>query len=312
MPKEVAEQAESREVVEALESERKLFDLRKAARSGQKAQLRQRVVQLREEIGGIEAQQKAKAQEIVLIHRELVGVNDLWEKKLVPLNRVMNLEREATRLEGERGQLIAAAAQTKGKMSEIELQIIQIDQDVSSEVANQLRDIDSKIGELVERKLTAEDQLRRIDIRAPQDGLVFQSTVHTVGGVIAAGDAIMIIVPEADILAAEIKVDPKDIDRLQIGQPAVLRFVSFDHSMTPEITGAVRRISADASMDQRTGASFFTARISMTAEELARLGNVKMTPGMPVEAFVNTGSRTVISYLVKPLHDQFKRALREE
>lgn len=312
IPKELSEQAESPEAAEALASERKLFDLRGAARSGQKAQLRQRAIQLREEIGGIEAQQKAKAREIVLINRELEGVNDLWEKKLVPLNRVMNLEREATRLEGERGQLIAAAAQAKGKVSEIELQIIQIDQDVSSEVANELRDIDSKIGELVERKLTAEDQLRRIDIRAPQDGLVFQSTVHTVGGVIAAGDAIMIIVPEADTLAAEIKVDPKDIDRLEVGQPAVLRFVSFDRSMTPEINGTVRRISADAAIDPRTGASFFTARISMTAAEIARLGKIKMTPGMPVEAFVNTGSRTVISYLVKPLHDQFKRALREE
>ena len=149
-------------------------------------------------------------QEIALINRELAGIRDLWEKKLVQLTRLTQLEREATRLEGERGQLMAAGAQVKGKIAEIELQIIQIDQDVSSDVAKELREIDGKIGELVERKVTAEDQLRRIDIRAPQDGYVFQSTVHTVGGVISAGDAIMMIVPEADNLMVEAKVEPKD------------------------------------------------------------------------------------------------------
>ena len=159
--------------------------------------------------------------------------------------------------------------------------------------------------------MKAEDQLRRIDIRAPQDGYVFQSTVHTVGGVISGGDAIMMIVPEADNLMVEAKVEPKDIDRVQIGQPAVLRFVNFNQRTTPEINGTVTRISPDASTDQRTGVSFFTVRISMTGAEIARLGDVKLMPGMPVEAFVHTGDRTVLSYLVKPLHDQLMRAMRE-
>ena len=168
------------------------------------------------------------------------------------------------------------------------------------------------VGEVRVRKVTAEDQLRRIDIRAPQDGYVFQSTVHTVGGVIAPGDAVMMIVPEADNLMVEAKVEPKDIDRLQIGQPAVLRFVNFNQRTTPEINGMVTRIAADASTDQRTGVSFFTVRISMPAEEIARLGDVKLSPGMPVEAFVHTGDRTVLSYSMKPLHDQLMRAMREK
>jgi HlyD family secretion protein len=311
-PKEFADKPDDPDMAAALASERKLFDLRRTARAGQKAQLRQRVSQLQEEIAGLTAQQKAKVQEITLIQRELQGVKDLWDKKLIPLTRLTQLERESTRLEGERGQLIAAAAQAKGKISETELQILQIDQDMSSEVAKELREIDGKIGEFVERKITAEDQLKRIDIRAPQDGFVFQSAVHTVGGVITPGDPIMLIVPEADNLMVEAKVDPKDIDQLQLGQPVVLRFSAFNQRTTPELNGTVSRVAADTATDQRTGQSYYTIRIAMTASEIARLGDLKIAPGMPVEAFVQTGERTMFSYLMKPLRDQLMRAFREK
>jgi HlyD family secretion protein len=300
------------DVAAVMASERKLFELRRKARTGQKAQLRQRISQLEEEISGLSAQRDAKAKEIALIDRELTGVRELYQKNLIQLNRLTQLEREATRLEGERGQFVAATAQAKGKISELELQIIQIDQDLSSEVARELREVDGKIGEFVERKVTAEDQLRRIDIRAPQDGTVFQSTVHTVGGVISAGDAIMLIVPDADNLTVEAKVNPQDIDQLKIGQIALLRFTTFNQRTTPEINGMVTRISADISTDQRTGLSYYTVRIGLPPEEVARLGDVKLVPGMPVEAFVQTGQRTVLSYLVKPFYDQLTRAFREK
>lgn len=312
LPREFVGSESDPDIADVLTGERRLLELRRKAREGQKAQLRQRIGQLEEEIIGLTAQQKAKAQEVTLINRELEGVKQLWEKKLVQMNRLTQLEREATRLSGERGQLIASSAQARGKISEIELQILQIDQDVSSEVAKELREIDGRIGEFVERKITAEDQLKRIDIRAPQDGLVFQSNVHTVGGVITAGDAIMLIVPAADNLTAEAKVDPKDIDRLQIGQAVVLRFSAFNQRTTPEITGTVTRISADISVDQRSGLSYYTIRVGMSAKEIARLGDVKLTPGMPVEAFVQTGDRTLLSYLMKPLSDQLNRAVREK
>jgi HlyD family secretion protein len=299
-------------VANALTNERKLFELRRTARTGQKAQLRQRIVQLQEEIRGLSAQQEAKSREIVLIGKELDGVRELWKKNLVPITRLTALERDGTRIEGERAQLIASVAQVKGKISETELQIIQIDQDLSSEVAKDMREADGKIGEFVERKVTAEDQLKRINIRAPQDGTVLQSTVHTVGGVITAGDAIMLIVPDADNLQAEAKVNPQDIDQLEVGQTAVLRFSAFNSRTTPEINGTVTRVSADTTTDQRTGQSYYTIRISLPPQEVVRLGNVKLLPGMPVEAFVQTGERTVISYLVKPLRDQFMRAFREK
>jgi HlyD family secretion protein len=312
VPKELADKIDDPDAQEALASERKLFELRRTARLGQKDQLHQRVAQLREQIGGLAAQQDAKSKEMSLIDQELQGVRDLWSKNLVQLSRLTSLEREEARLQGERGQLIAAAAEARGKIVETDLQIIQVDQDLSSDVAKELRETDGKIGEYVERKVTAEDQLKRTDIRAPQDGVVFQSTANTVGGVISAGDPIMLIVPETDTLLVEAKVDPKDIDQVQFGQPVVLRFSAFNLRTTPEINGAVVRVAADTSTDQRTGQSYYVVRIAMTAEEISRLGDVKLTPGMPVEAFIQTGERTVLSYLVKPLHDQLMRAFREK
>lgn len=297
------------EVVQIMEGERKLFELRRSARLGQKAQLREQSGQLLEEIVGLTAQQQAKKREIVLINRELEGVRDLFKRNLVQINRLTLLEREATRLDGEEAQLMAAVAQAKGKIAEIALKIIQIDQDLSSEVAKEMREIDAKIGEFVERKLQAEDQLQRVDIRAPQDGTVFQLAVHTVGGVIATGEPIMLIVPEADSLSVEAKVNPQDIEQVKLDQRTVLRFSAFNAATTPEINGQVSRISADVSSDQRTGQSFYTIRIAINPDELSR--GSKLVPGMPVECFIQTGERTVISYLLKPFRDQLKRTFRE-
>ncbi len=312
VPKELANRANDADVQEALASERKLFDLRRKARFGQKSQLQERIKQLQEQITGLTAQQDAKSKEMTIINQELQGVRDLWARNLIQISRLTSLEREEARLQGEHGQLIASAAEAKGKIVETELQILQVDQEFTSDVAKELRETDSKIGEYVERKVTAEDQLKRTDLRAPQDGTVFQSTANTVGGVITAGDPVMLIVPEADNLLVEAKVEPKDIDQIQFGQPVVLRFSAFNMRTTPEVNGTVVRVGADTSTDQRTGQSYYVVRISMTVEEIAKLGDVKLTPGMPVEAFIQTGERTMVSYLVKPLHDQLKRAFREK
>ena len=312
VPAELADNVDDPGVKEALTSERRLFDLRRQDRLGQKQQLQERITQLQQQISGLSAQLDAKDKEVALIEQELQGVRDLYAKNLVPLNRLTSLERDEARLQGERGQLVAQAAEAKGKIAEIQLQIIQVDQDLFSDVAKELRETDSKIGEYVERKITAEDQLKRTDIRAPQNGIVFQSTANTVGGVIAAGDTIMLIVPESDNLLVEVKVDPKDIDQIQFGQPVLLRFSAFDVRTTPELNGTVVRMAADTTTDQRTGQSYYLVRISMTADEIKRLGDVRLTPGMPVEAFIQTGERTMLSYLVKPLHDQLMRSFREK
>jgi HlyD family secretion protein len=311
VPAESLEPAPTKEFATALDSEQRLFDLRRTARQGQKSQLRQRIAQLDDEIRGYAALQEAKAEEIEIIQRELTGVRTLWQKNLIQINRLTILEREAARLKGELAQSIASSAQVRGKVSEIELQIIQIDQDLSSEVAKELREIDGKIGEFIERKVTAEDQLKRVEIRAPQSGVVHQLNVHTVGGVVSPAEPVMLIVPEADLLTVEAKVSPRDIDQLYVGQAASLRFSAFNQRTTPEIQGTVSRISADVTSDQRTGQNFYTARVSILADELTRLGNVKLLPGMPAEIFARTYDRNVLSYFIKPLSDQIVRAFRE-
>lgn len=311
-PKALLDRTGDPEVKNIVASESKLFEVRTNGRIGQKAQLHERITQLNEEIAGLTAQEKAKDQEIALVEKELVGVRDLYDKHLVQMSRLTTLERDAARLNGERAQYIASRAQAKGKITETELQIIQVDKDMVSDVSKDLRETTDKIGEFVERKVTAEDQLRRTDIRAPQDGMVLQSTVHTVGGVITAGDAIMMIVPQSDDLQVEAKVNPQDIDKLQIGQKTLLRLSAFNQRTTPELNGVVSRVSPDVTVDQRTGQSYYTIRVSMSAQEIARLGDVKLIPGMPVEAFVQTGDRTMLSYLIKPLSDQLMRAFREK
>lgn len=310
-PATLLERASDPDARDVMASESKLFEVRVNGRAGQKAQLRERVIQLNEEIEGLSAQEKAKDKEIALVEKELVGVRQLYEQRLIQISRLTMLERDSARLNGERAQYIAARAQAKGKITETELQIIQIDKDMVSEVSKDLRETTDKIGEFIERKVTAEDQLRRIDIRAPQDGMVLQSTVHTIGGVITAGDAIMLIVPQADDLSVEAKVNPQDIDKLQVGQKTVLRFSAFNQRTTPELNGKVSRVSADVTTDQRSGQSFYTIRVSLPPDEIARLGEVKLVPGMPVEAFVQTGERTMLSYFLKPFSDQLMRSFRE-
>jgi len=311
-PQTLLARADNPDVERAVTGERRLFELRRKSRAGQKAQLRERVGQLEEEIQGMAMQLASKAREAELIATELEGVRDLYRKNLVTLQRVTALERDAVRIQGERGQLTAAQAGAKGRISEIEVQILQVDQELRSEVARELREVQARMGELSERRVAAEDQLRRVDIRAPQAGMVHQLAVHTVGGVVKPGEDLMLVVPKADELTIEARVMPQDIDQVRLGQTAVLRLSAFNQRTTPELEGRVSRISADITTDQRTGMTFYTIRIALDPAELAKLGTLRLSPGMPVEAFVRTADRTALSYFTKPLMDNVNRAFREE
>jgi HlyD family secretion protein len=303
--------APNSEAARSIVAERALFDLRKQARAGQKAQLTERISQLLEEIKGYTGQVAAKQKEVELIHQELDGVRTLWKKNLVPITRLTSLERDTARLEGERSQLAGAIAQSKGKIAEVQLQILQIDQDLRTEVGKDLIETRSKLSELSERKTAAVDQLNRIDIRAPQSGRVHELSVHTVGGVIAPGEQIMLIVPDTDALAVEVKIAPHDITQVYLGQAATVRFSSFDQTATPEVEGTVSLVSPDLTQDQRTGVSYYMIRIAVKPDQLGKLGTDKLMPGMPADVFIKTAGRTVLSYLTKPLMDQAERAFRE-
>lgn len=311
-PSSLTSRQDDPEIERAMAGENSLFEFRRQARAGQKAQLRERIAQLAEEVSGLTEQRDAKSREIELIGSELEGMRTLWQRKLVSIDRITALERDAVRLEGEHGQLTASIAQSKGRTSEIRLQIIQIDQELRSEVATELREVQAKLSEFVERKVSAQDQLKRIDIRSPQTGVVHQLGVHTVGGVISPGELIMLIVPVTDDLTVEARVAPQDIDQLAPRQTATLRLSAFNQRITPELDGVVREISPDLSIDEQSGDSFYTVRLSLPRTELTRLKGLVLAPGMPVEVFFSTGSRTMLSYLVKPLTDQIQRAFREE
>ncbi|MCE4222921.1 HlyD family type I secretion periplasmic adaptor subunit [Methylobacterium sp. C25] len=310
-PPELLEKIADPTVARLIDGEARLFVLRITARAGQKAQLRERMAQLREEIGGLTQQAAAKEREIALIQSELAGVRQLYAKNLVPFSRVTLLERDGARLEGERGQLIAQTASAKGKITETELQILQIDQDLRTESGKDLAEIRGKRSELVEKRIAAEDQLKRVELRAPQSGTVHQLTVHTVGGLVTPNEPAMLIVPSADQLAVEARIQPQDIDNVRLDQRAVLRFSAFNQRTTPEIEGVVSRVSADVVTDPKTGASYYTVRIRVLPDQLDRLGGARLVPGMPVESFVQLGERSVLSYLTKPISDQVAKAWRE-
>ena len=295
----------------AQNGERALFETRRGVNGSVKAQLRQRIQQTQDELVGLRGQLDAKVREIGLVATELKGAGELWSKNLIPISKYTALQREAVRLDGERGQLLANIALAKGKITETELRILQIDQDLSSDVGKELRETEYRINELVERKVAAEDQLRRTRILAPQAGIVHELAVHTVGGVIGPRDTIMLLVPQDEPLVAEVRIPPQDIDHVHADQEARLRFSAFDRSTTPDCEGKVTYVSADFSTDSRSGAAFYLARIEMKRQPESELGSLKLLPGMPVDAFIRTEDRSILSYLTKSMADQLRRALRD-
>ncbi|MGC4023891.1 MAG: HlyD family type I secretion periplasmic adaptor subunit [Mesorhizobium sp.] len=300
------------EVQRLMKDQQTVFDLRANARSGLKSQLRERITQLGQEVAGQEEQLTAKRREMELIKKELDAVQSLWDQKLVSVQRLAALQREAAQLDGEYGARTAAIAQSKGKVAEIELQIIQIDEDLRSEVAKEISDLQAKISEASERKTAAEDQLRRVEIRSPQDGVVHELAIHTIGGVISPGETVLQIVPTEDDLAVEARVLPQDIDQVHQGQEAVIRLSAFSQQTTPVISGKLEQLAVDLTVDKQTGSAFYQARVSIPHDELEKLDHLQLTAGMPAEVYFETGDRTMLSYIVKPLRDQLDRAFRED
>lgn len=294
------------------DSEERLFSLRRQSRTGHVERLRERILQLEKEAEGYRAQVAAKISERALIERELDGVRQLFAKGMVPITRLTTLERDAARIAGDGALIESKIAETLGRIAEVEVQILQIDLELSSETARELRDVEGRIGEFTERKVTAEDQLRRIDIRSPQGGYIHQLKVHTVGGVINAGEEIMTIVPDSDDLVVEIQIAPADIDQVGLGVEAVLRFSSFQQRNSPEISGRVSRISPDVTVEERSGRRYYLARVDINSTASQEIEFLNIISGMPVEAFIRTTDRTAIAFLTKPLSDQLNRAFRHE
>jgi HlyD family secretion protein len=295
--------------------EAKLFESRRRGRAGQKSQLRERVAQSTEEIVGLTAQKNAKERETALIKQELGAVSELYGKNLVSIARFVALQRDMARIEGEHGQFIAEIARARGKIAETELQIMQLDRDFLTDVLKDLRDTQGKLAELRERRVAADDQLKRVVIRAPASGMVFQLAHHTLGGVIDKGEPIMQIVPQADALVVEAKVSPQDIDQIAVGAIASVRIIAGDQRTMPNANGTLTGVSADLVREQQsgtqTGQSYYLVRIALPEEEVRRFGKLTLVPGMQTEVFVQTYARTPLAYFIKPLREQIARTFRE-
>jgi HlyD family secretion protein len=299
------------EAAETFAAERRLFEARRRTREGVRTQLGERVSQIRQEVLGLTAQQRAKTAETELTQRELDDLMPLFRAGNVSLQRINQLRRSLIALEGESGALMAELARARARIAEVETQQAQIERELQTEVSRDLRDALDRLAEANERRIASEDRLRRVEVRAPANGIVHQLTAHTIGGVVAPGEQIMLIVPGEQRLIVEVRADPTAIDQMRVGQDATVRLTAFDQRLTPEATGRVMRISADLETDQRSGMQFYKVLVEIPPEELQRLGNLRLLPGMPAEAHLQTTDRTVAYYFLKPITDQFVRAFRE-
>jgi HlyD family secretion protein len=310
-PPEVLARASEPGVAAIMAGQTKLFNARLQAVVGKKDQLTQQIGQLTQQIGGLESQRISKEKQLTLISAELIDLKDLQSKGLVPISRVMAMDRETARLDGERGELVASKASAEARIAEVKVQILQIDEEDLSQTLTELRDIEGKVAELKERKLAVASRLDRMVIKSPITGDVYQLAVHTVGGVIGPGEPLMLIVPEADELILQAQVMPQDIDKVRPGQIAHIRFPAFNSRLTPEVAAEVTQISADTSRLDASSPAFYSVRLMISAKELDKLGSNKLKPGMPAEAFIQTEAQTPMTYFLKPLTDQFAHALRE-
>jgi len=289
-----------------------LFHARMTAIGGQKLILEQRVAQYKEQIVGLEALKTSKEVQLGTIQEELNGLADLLKDGYVTKSRVLALQREEARLQGEIGDHVSSIARAEQGIGEAKLQIFQLDKQHQEEVAKDLRDVQNRILEARQKVVAADDVMRRIDIVAPVSGTVLNLAVHTKGGVIAPGAAIMEIVPNNDALVLEVQISPLDIDSIHVNDQVAIHISAVDTRLTPVIYGTLETISADRITDQRTGNSFYKGRVTISKEQLDRLGEHKLHSGMAVEAMVQRGEQSVLHYLLKPLIDSLTRSFKEK
>jgi HlyD family secretion protein len=292
-----------------LNSERDVFAVRAIARRGEQNIAQSRIDQLEKQIAGLQAQQESNRRQMGITAGEMKSVESLLQEKLVTMQRATALQRDAARMEGLDGQLASQIAEVSNKVHEARLQAFQTQQTLRSEIIRELSEAQAKEGELIERRLAAEDQLQRTVIRAPTHGTIHELAVHTTGGVVSPAEVLMLVVPDGDALEIDARLPPDKIDQVRTGQSARIRLSAFSSGTTPELDGAVDSVSPDLVRDQSGG--YYDVRISLKQEEISRLGDLKLTPGMPTEVFLQAKSRTMLSYLFKPISDQLSRMFRE-
>lgn len=294
----------------AMEDERRLFELRRSEEGQMRAQIDAKIVQLNQEIAGIQAQIVAARKQRDLIEPERQGVRELWEKDLVTINRLNQMERTAADIDGRLAALAAQVAQTRSQIIETQERRIQLGQSRRVEAGAELARIMAALNEQRSRSVAAGDQQHRSEIRAPYSGTVEKIAFTAIGEVVRPAEPIMEIVPDEDRMVVEASISPADIDQVRQGQKARIRFSAFNVAATPEIDGRVAYVATDRSDIPETHQSFYTVRIAIDEQQLRR-ENLALRSGMPADVHIETGKRSMLSYITKPLRDQFARAFRD-
>lgn len=305
-------EADTTRAQEARESETRIFNARRGSRLGEISVLQKRIGQLNEQISGLQSMISTKRKLETSYSGEIGELRELLSEGYVDKQRLLEQERKLGMLRAEIADHQSDITRTKLQISETELQIVQLNKDFSSEVVGQLAEVQTRVFDLQERISALEDRISRVVIRAPEDGMILGMKIHTVGGVVGPGTPLLDIVPSVSDLIVEAQVSPIDIDRVNVGKKADIRFSAFKNATTPEIEGKVVQLSADRLMNEQTGMPYYLARVALTEEGIQALGALKLQPGMPAEVLINTGNRTMLQYLMQPATDAFARSMIED
>jgi HlyD family secretion protein len=296
---------------QAMADEIKLFATRQGEQAQMHAQLQARIAQYEQQKNGFRAQIASLNRQSALIKPELEGVRQLWEKQLVTINQLNDLERTAASIDGNVASLQAQIAEADARISETREQLIQVDQTRRIQAADQLEQVNTALNDQRVRSISAGEQHTNTEIRAPYSGVVEKLAYTTIGDVVRPAEPIMEIVPNGELTVIEAMVRPSDVDQLAVGEKARIRFTAFAYTSTPEMPGRVTYVATDRTVDPATKAEFYSVRIEIDVKALHR-EHLKLRSGMPAEIFISTGDRSLLSYLSKPLTDQFARSFRGE
>jgi len=311
-PQDMLSRRGSATIAQILGGQSGLFHARRQNRDGAIAIANQRAVHTRDEIAGFQAEVRARRQEQAVIREELAVKGRLFDKKLTVLSQVLRLRRQDAALEARFGTLAAQIARARKIKGDAEMQALQIRNDFREKVESELRDTRARKYQVSSRLRAATFVLRESVIRAPEDGVVVGRQVHAVGAVLRPGETVLELVPTQDSLVIEARVQPRDVDNLSIGQIADIRLTGLPQRTTPVLNGRVTYLAADVARDPVSGSDYFEVRIEVPEQEVARLGDDHLMPGMPADVAIKTGRRTPLDYLIQPLRDSAFKGWREE
>jgi len=297
---------------EVREGQRRIFRARQATTKGQVSQLNERILQLENQIDGLEALSSSKSSQIDILNKEYEAISSLAEDGYASESRVLALQRQIEEIKGQQFEHKAETSRVRNTISEVRVQIAQINREFDQATLTELREAELAIKDMEQQILATQVQLDRIDILAPIPGVIHEQSIFTIGGVIGPGAPILQIIPVDKEMEFEVNVEPQNIDQIYVGQDVSVMFSAFNARTTPQLNGTVKSVSLNTSVNEETGIAFYPVRVEVGIDELSRLGGQELISGMPIEAFFTTEGRSPLNYLTKPLTDNIKRAGREE